>query len=666
MAKHKILIFRIVFMIFFVFMGFFFSESVIYEYEEGFITLKKEDITFLKGYEIDDRNQFKIVADDPQIVFDLHQSPIEITKVNIVLENHVKQNIPVQVFYRDNWTTFSEKCSASTMFSEGEQNLLLNFDNVKCTSIRLDMDGEFSLEAIQLTGSIGNINVFRTVGYTFCILILLFFLWKYISVKAGAGFFELITKISDGYTFLYEQIENFFSAKGVKIQHVFCLLAFFYGLSMAFLIPPNQVPDELTHYRQMVEATGFSQIEVQIEMFFDETGVSAIQGNPLEQVNRTLIQEHINDRFDKAEVGFTYPSVSIIKHFPATILFFVGYFLDFSIYHCLMMAEIGSLIFYVIMGYFTLKYMPMKKELMCAILLLPMTVQQCTSVNYDSVLIPVSLFFTAYVFYCKYEKEYAGWKDLILFMGLAYVVMKIKPTYFPMFLQVLLIPISKWNLKIGKKFDMVMFAKRFKLLFMLTGVLLFAALLYVGRNNTYIQLVEACFLRPDLVFVRIYHTLKELFGFYLMSMIADLGWLDTQMPVMFYIFVVVCLFLFGQQEQPATAGVQYRINRKEKIFIIFISLATLYLIFIAMFTWTMFLNDIDYGSTLVSMINAVKEVYISLGVQGRYFLPIAFLFFLPFDGLMKLNKKKLLIMQYIYYPVYIVWSLIVVLQRYWI
>lgn len=666
MTKNKILIFRIFLIIVFALMGFGISGNVIYDYEEGVLTFDPEDASYVKGYEIYENNLYKMASDDPQIVFDLLKAPVKLKEIKITLETPARQDIPVQVFFRERFNRYAEETSVKTMFMQGQTELVCSFDSEKCSFLRLDMDGDFQYKNMEVSGLMGNMNPFKTAGYYCCLVIFLLCIWRFVSERLGTVFFQLVKKIWEGYGFLYNKVEGFALKKGLHIGHVFCVIALCYGLSMAFLVPPDQVPDELTHYYQMVEFAGFPQIEKQIEDFFYKTGVGDMQGNPLVQVDQARLAEHMNDHFDKTVVNYTGFSTSIIKHLPATITFFIGYFLDLPVYQCLMMAEIGALLFYVVMGYLTLKYMPFKKELMCGILLLPMTVQQCASVNYDSMLISVSLFLTAYIFHCKYEKEWTGWKDLLLFFIIAYVVMKMKPVYAPIFLQVLLIPFSKWKLKIGKRFDVLQLIKKLKWVILPVGILMCAGVLYIGRNNTYVQLVEACFLRPDLVMVRLFRTIKELGGFYVMSMIADLGWLDTLMPEGFYLFVIICLFIFGQQNRSRLTGQSYEIKWKEKLLIIFISLTTLYLIFVAMFTWTMFLYDIDSGGTLSGMIDGIKKISLSLGVQGRYFLPVAFLFFIPFDRLFKVEKKTLFLIQCIYYPVIIFMSLWVLLQRYWI
>ncbi|MGN0437443.1 MAG: DUF2142 domain-containing protein [Lachnospiraceae bacterium] len=664
MEKHKLLIFRILFLILFAMAGVLFSGNMIYDYTQNNVTLEKDDISFLKGYELNN-NQYCVISDDPQMVFDFPMSPVKLSNVCIIMDEGVSETLPVQVFYRNNMKDFSEMNSKQTCIPKGDDRLVLDFDGEKCTSLRVDIDGAFSLKEIELSGQIGKINGLKATGYCFCILVILFVLWKYVSQKAGICFFGMLEKIARGYMAIYRRIEIFFSKKNMKIQHVFVILAFIYGSFMLFLIPPNQVPDEFTHYFQIVQSSGFTEIDNQIENYMIGVGSFELQGRPLEKVNKTLLREHMHDQFDKSVVEYTSTSIHIVKHLPSAIMFFVGYFLNLPIGCCLSMAEIGSLIFYLIMGYLTLKYMPIKKELMFAILLLPMTVQQCTSVNYDSVLIPVSLFFTAYVFYCKYEKESVGFGDLFIFLSIAFVIMLIKPTNFPVFLQLLFIPFDKWKLVIGNRIDLVSLIKKWKWFVLAVCIAGVCFVMYVGRYNVYIQLVEACILRPDLTFVRIYHTLKELGGFYVKSLIADLGWLDTLMPGTFYVIVFVFLFVVGQWNGGSSGENTVKLRFREKILGVFVAFATMYMIFIAMFTWTMYLNDIDFGSSLQDMIGAIKEVYISLGVQGRYFTPVVFLLFLPFDGLIKMKKEVVNLIQCIYYPVCIGWSLFVVLQRYW-
>lgn len=667
MAKNKILIFRIVLITVIGIIGFYVSETMIYDDQDVVVTLQEEDFSFIKGYEALENYQYKMVSDDPQMIANLKDKHLKLQKVKVVFAEPVKQDIPVQVFYKGKFTKFAEINSLTTIVEEGDMQAEFKFDLVQCSYLRLDINGDFQYGAIELSGLEGKINLVSTCIYYLCLCIFLIGTWILVSEKLGILFFKMVKSLLRIMDAIYSFIQDFASGKGIHIEHIFCILALIYGIFMAFLIPPDQIPDELTHYRQMTEAAGFPKIEKQIENFFYVTDVGDMQGNPLVTVDKVRLREHFSDHFDKTQVRFTKPSISIVTHLPAAILFFIGYFLDCPVYCCLIMAEMGSLLFYVVMGYLSLKYMPIKKELLCGILLLPMTVQQCASVNYDAVLIPTCIFLTAYVFHCKYVKDRVSWKELFLFFVIFCVVMLTrKPTYLPLFLQIFLIPLDKWHLKIGKRFDVLQFMKRFRWALAVMGIALFVLILYVGRNNIYIQLVEACVLRPDLVFSRIYNTMKEFHSAYFVSMIGHLGWLDILMPAFFYNFVKIFLFVFGQQREVLPTGNAYKIKWKEKLYVIMIVLVTIYLILIAMFTWTMFLYDIDTGGTLKGMIEGIQKINVSLGVQGRYFLPFLFLCFLPFDRLFKVGKRTLFYMQCLYYPVVIIWSLLVVAQRYWI
>lgn len=664
MNKDRIAIVRILLFIFVLLCGCLIGYHLIFDYSEDTCNYGSSDILKVKGYEILDEQQYRVASDDPQLIFDTPHMKLDTVRLSVLTP--VNHDIPVRIYYRKMACQYSEQYAVNGVMKAGESELFLDLSDIECDEIRFDVDGDFQYGQLSLTGSVANINIFKTVFFCIVWLILLILFWFFVSLPFGRCIFRFIGWLGKKYDKVYNVIVEWAARKKIHIGHVFCVLALFYGIAMACVVPPDQVPDELTHYYQMVESAGFPVIEKQIEDFFYKTGVGDMQGNPLVKVDKARLSEHLSDHFDKTVVNFKGLHLSIVKHLPSAVLFFIAYFLDLPVWVCLLMAELGSLIFYIVMGYLTLKYMPFKKELMCGILLLPMTVQQCASINYDSVLIPLCLFLTAYVFHCKYEKEKVGWGTFFLVLLIAGVVLPVKPTYVSFFLLVFLIPFEKWSLKIAHKWELMDFIKKYKWLVCVLGVMMIAAFLYIGRNNMFIQLLEASILRPDLTFERLYNTVKEMYSFYFMSTIAHLGWLDTLMPKMFYYFVFVCLFLYGLQDQKKVTGKSYILTWKERLFLIFIILTTVYLIIVAMFSWTMFLYDIDTGGTLEGMIAGLKKITISLGVQGRYFLPILLLCFLPFDGLLKIDKKKLFPIQCLYYPIVIFLSLWVVLQRYWI
>ncbi len=663
MKKDRILAIRIILLVLAIFCGCCIGYHIMYDYSNSMCKYEEKDITRIQGYEILDQQQFRMASIDPQLILDVPH--LKLSTVTIRLQSDTEKDIPVTVYYRKGLNGYAEKNTLTGVILQGTGELTLDSDLLTCDELRLDIDGDFQYGYVAVAGEFASLNMSKLIGFVLIYVFALILFWIFLSGVLTCGIQKLLLFLAAQYNKGYDWIHSLFERKKLHIGHVFCVIVLFYGIAMACVIPADQIPDELTHYYQMVESAGFPKIEKQIEDYFYKTGAGDMQGNPLVKVDKARFSAHSNDHFDKTAVNFTKPSLSIVKHLPPAILFFIGYFLDLPVWVCLLMAEMGSLLFFMIMGYLTLKYMPIKKELMCGIMLLPMTVQQCASVNYDAVFIPLCLFYTAYVLHCKYEKEKVSWKSLFIFLVIPCIVLLIKPTYIPFFLIVFMIPLDKWDLRIGK-LQVTDFIKRFKWLLLILGILLFAGFLYIGRNNVFIQLVEACVLRPGLTLKIIYDTVKEMYSFYFMSTIGHLGWLDILLPKAFYYFVLVCLFLFCFGIRENTNEVSYGFTWKERVFMILVVVITTCLIIIAMFSWTMFLYDIDTGGTLSGTIKGLQQISVSLGVQGRYFLPFLPLCFLPFDGLLKINQKKLLGVQCLYYPIVIACSLWAAFSRYWI
>lgn len=644
----------------------------IYDYRETSNIYEMEQLAAIRGYAYTEDGSFVSESDDPQIYIDASYGYLR--EVEIHFQEPLEEDMEIQVFYRRKHKDFREDAATTLQGKQGNTTVTAEFTDVPCDVIRVDINGDFTLKDIRLNGGIGIYNSMKIVLYSVVCIIILVLFWFFVSKLL----LSLIRKVFEGIRAEYDRIEgkrskkvtfigrllDFFEKKKIGIEKVFLVLAIFFGIIFSVMIPPDQVPDELTHYSQMMTDAGFPQLTEQIEWFYHDTEVAPMEGDITLQLDKDLLQKHAKDKFDKTKVQFTGVSIGIIKHLPQFITFIIGYMFNFSIYHCMLFAEFGGTLVYAILGFFTLKYLPFKKELMCAIMLFPMTIQQCSSVSYDAFLLPVCFFITAYLFYCIHEKEKVGWMDLWICMGTAVVILLTKPTYLPIYLLVFLIPIEKWSLPVGKKIDLMLFIRKYKYIFLVLCIAIFAGGVYVIRDNAYVVLVGGCLKELPHTVKIIYNTLAQFSLFYSKTMIACLGWLDTYMPYMFYNLVFLFLVLFSQENDKKIRKKDYTITISERLMSIVISVSSVCLIIMVMFQWTFYLMEIDYGTTVQDIAAAIKQITVSYGVQGRYFLPIAFFCFLPFDNIVKVKKKMLFTAQCIYYPVVIIWSLVVVASRY--
>lgn len=647
---------------------FWLSLYVIFDYQELETNWIKKDIIRIEDYVVDDDGRFTVNGDDPYFIVNAYYRHLRTVK--IYFSKPLEEDTNVQFYYRMKSRDFREEKSISVTAEAGDTEVRVNFGNVPSDELRMDISNDFSFDRIYIEGDIGIINNASVIVAAIVSVILIFLFWFLLSTHVVRFLWKcycLAIDIYNNYEAAQTPLRRFLDGcknKKIGIEKVFVILAIVLGTLFSTIIPPDQVPDELTHYRQMLDDGGFPDLAIQIEEFFGRTKVAEIEGIRDEKLDVPLLKKHIDDKFDYSRVSFTGIKIGLLKHFPQYITFMIGYVLHLSIYKCMIMAEIGAVFFFAIIGFIALKYMPFKKELLCAIMLFPMTVQQCSSVSYDAVMLPVCFLLTAYMFNCIHEKEVLGWRDVGVFATTALIIAMTKPTYFPLYLMILLIPYSKWKLPIWKNINLADVIKKYKWLVCLVCFLVVAAGIYILREHPYIMLLRACMHTPKHTLKLIYVTMREYDEFLRRSMVGWLGWLDIFMSPLFYHIVFVFLVLCSLENDKGLRRKHIVISVWERLLAIIISLSTISLIIVVMFLWTFKVTGQEYGTTVQEMVEQINGIAISYGVQGRYYLPVTLFFFLPYDNILKIKEKALFIAQVLYYPTIFIWCVIEVWGRY--
>lgn len=195
----------------------------------------------------------------------------------------------------------------------------------------------------------------------------------------------------------------------------FIVLASLFGLIYSFTITRWQIPDERTHLRMIGE--GFNNM------------MYAGIGESTNYSIGELLPKGISKEF--------------FRHFPAAIGILCGILLKLSPYWIIQLGELMSLAFYIIVCNRALQMTPIKKPLFEIVMLLPMCIQQASSINYDSVLLPLSFFYVAYILNLKYEKDKIVVKDFIMLCVILIFFAVIKLPYALMGLLIFLLPWEK-------------------------------------------------------------------------------------------------------------------------------------------------------------------------------------------------------------------------------
>lgn len=405
----------------------------------------------------------------------------------------------------------------------------------------------------------------------------------------------------------------------------FVLLASLFGIIYSFAIIPWQTPDEWTHLKMIGE--GFNNPSL-VDVLHDDM-----------PFNEYLIKFHnentINDN-DLISVMTKKPSYTLadcmprgvsyefFRHFPAAIGIMLGILLRLPTYWVLQLGELFSLIFYIIVCNYTLKITPIKKSIFEVVMLLPMCIQQASSINYDSVLLPLSFFFVAYILYLKFEKEEIVVKDFVI---LGVTLLGIVMTKLPYGIIGLLMFMLPWE-KIAFSGRLKMLSNMNKSLRVYGGGGIFGILvligLYILRNYYFVKLCITSIMYFPRTIQLFSDTLKHLGDTILLSLLGNFGWLDTPIPLRLAMLVFSVLAGTPFITTNNSMNVKNKFSMFEKLIVVMSIILMLYTISISMVSHSVLifhLDDID-DNTIMGFEKIFDSIPYIVGLQGRYYIPL--------------------------------------------
>lgn len=629
-----------------------------------------------------DGNNFYLVEEDPQLY--IHSTLAKQQKMTINFASPLEADTPFQVFLiqNDKYLTVN---AGSPDLEAGCMSKEVTFRSDAYDRLRIDIDGNFSIESVVIDGESGSFSAKKLICYVIlCILINAGCVYTAFKNKYCRRIMDFLEKercdflksknklkyLCHIFCRMSTAIYQFGAGKHWNIQKSFVLLAVLSGVTYSVIIPVGQVPDEYTHLRMMEEEFGTTGYAVFVEeTFYQEMDLYSIQRAPDQKIDKDAYKEAAKIRFDSSldlQLTSFHPSVTVIRHLPAGIGFYLGVALHLPVLWCLHLAEWFAILFYVVMGWYALRYMPVCKELLCMSMLLPMCVQQYASFNYDAVLFPICFVLIAYILHLRFEKEKVTWFDVVAVLFMMGCLALIKIPYVVIGAMVLIIPLDKMDLPIGKKIKVQVIVKRYRIPLLLLVLGGGFAGIYILRNSANIKIFVAAFLEFPRTCVLFINTLKEWTPLYIRSFFGGFGWLDCFISAKYMVVIAAMLLLMLCTGQGKSEDKQSHVLKLyEKTVILLCMTAIVMLIFIAMISWSVTLAELDANVNLAVYRTYLYKVTQMLGVQGRYFLPIAIMALLPFAPKKKVAKEQVCLAECIYYIVTYLYTTDILVMRYW-
>lgn len=416
-----------------------------------------------------------------------------------------------------------------------------------------------------------------------------------------------------------------------KPENVFLALILSFGFLFVFVTPPALVGDEPNHFFRAWQISEGQIIGEKREnlsggwlpksvLYTNRKLVGNIEMNADVKFDLRLITELIRLPLNREEKVFErFPNTVVYSPFPyapqvSGIL--IGKIFDLSPLAMIYLARVFNLLFFSALAFFAIKKTPIHKWVFCLLSLTPTNVFQVASASVDAFTFGICFLAIAYfLHYALEENAEIKTLDIAKLFALCLLAVLSKNAYIFLPLIFLAVP--------PRKFDSIWkyAATVFALLFVCAGsVGLWSALvkpIYLPYRidipmNPEEQLRFILSDPFNFVFMAVADYVLN-FKYYFITFFGQLTWFDLYVPAWLTVFVFVVVLSVAFFDKTPEKSV----SRLSKSLFFAILVCTAFLISVLLYmTWSPV-----RGNTIE-------------GIQGRYFIPVAPLFFLLFY-----NKK---------------------------
>ncbi|WP_173785592.1 DUF2142 domain-containing protein [Dorea formicigenerans] len=454
--------------------------------------------------------------------------------------------------------------------------------------------------------------------------------------------------------------------KRLSLEKQIAITIFLLGIILSIMIPTGQTPDEYSHLNMIGNSVGLedfaSNIIKSIPIEIDDIAYHYDEKIDIKEQKEALTEKPV---YTRGEMVPKKISLTIIKHLPATLGIYIGIVLGLPAFWVLQLGEIFALLFYVYICYKALQIIPIKRIMMAWFMIFPMALQQAASINYDAVLIPLCYLYIADVLYLKYEKKEIRLKDIIGMLLIWGLVSYIKMPYVLLIGLIFILPLEKIHINIrGYEIEEKILKKIIVVgsIISTTGIIIG---IYIFRKVWIIQILYGFVVEWKRALYLLYSTGKNWGEFLFVSTVGNLGWLDTPIYLGVAIIVFGLVIIFAIMHD----GENRRYIELKDVLIIECTAVILCLfVTIALTNHTIMVTL--YGSESAKETYEIKEALYQIpyigGLQGRYYLPICSLFFIPIPSPVFLKTKNQNIIFNVAGILLYIYIVFVLIERYWI
>lgn len=469
-----------------------------------------------------------------------------------------------------------------------------------------------------------NVKLWQILLFVFSIYILYLFAFYFLMYSIRK--FAIILIVAFGGVYIYYLKDTL----ETNIEKSYLVLATLIGLTIMFLIPPFNIPDEGAHFIKSFEYT-LDETDEYARCILPESISNfryKYEHGSYEYNSNYNFKSYFVDLFDSGNYSVLNDKIEnygntinlpVIAYIPTILLFKVLRLLEVSPFILFMSGRFINLLIMIVICYYSIRNLPRFKKIIFVVTLLPIFLHQGMGINQDWLTNSMAICIVTYIIKLKYQYDKVELKNIGILSLMAIIIALCKFGYFFVLLLVWIIP--------NDKFDNKKVAIAFKLM-----VILIPLLVAIMQNNGTISIAtsdetvyytfESALKNPFNVIQIFFRTLSErgtldFFTGFFDGYGISTKWLSTMSN--FIITSIYLILILSSKDDN-----EGRIKLSDRSCILVVGLIIIVVIYCSLFfTWT------KEGAKTVS------------GLQPRYFLVPALLVYMStYNDVFKINLKN--------------------------
>ena len=414
---------------------------------------------------------------------------------------------------------------------------------------------------------------------------------------------------------------------------VFLFLASLFGLLLIFITPPYQVPDEPNHFFRAFQISEGHFVSMQHKgIAGGYVPKSLVTLKSIYKCSRMIVDKTVKvhlsnvkaawrqklDHSDQVFVNFVNTALySPVPYVPQVVGIFIGKTFDFPPVALVYLGRFCNLIVWMCLVWGAIRLLPLYRWLFVVLALLPMSLFEVSSLSADAVTYGLAFFSIAFFFKLAFDnRQKLGIREIIVMTFITVLLTLSKNVYFLMFLLLLLLPANKFENLRQRLFILLWLA--------FANILALIGWSYFGNISENMQIyIKTCsppygvdnILQLKYIFSNFFTYIKIVIRtfvnnhFFYQSFIGNFGWLNIQLPRLTTCLGMFMLFFYAVLD----ASVDFFMSVWHRLLLAGYAIVTIFII----------------ATTLYLVWSPVGGLTID-GLQGRYFIPIAPVFFCYF------------------------------------